>query len=72
MPKLDSDALYWVDYDRRTSALTVIFKENRRTYVYDAVPKRLYEELLAADSHGAYFNLHIKPFYAHREIKRSA
>ena len=72
MPKLDSDALYSVDYDRRTSALTVIFQENRRIYIYDGVPRQLYDELLAADSHGAYFNLYIKPFYPHREIRRSA
>jgi hypothetical protein len=72
MPHLDSDALYWVDYDRRASALTAIFKQNRRIYVYDAVPKRLYEELLDADSQGAFFNLHIRPFYPHREIKHLA
>jgi hypothetical protein len=72
MPLLDSDALYSVDYDRRSAALTVTFKDNRRTYAYDRVPKHLYDELLAAESHGIYFNLHIKPYFPHREIRPSA
>jgi hypothetical protein len=71
MPYLDSEALFWVDYDARTRILRAIFTENERAYRYRNVPKQLYDRLLQADSNGGFFNLFIKPYFPYEEIKRS-
>ena len=39
-----------------------------RTYVYQAVPERLHQQLMNADSIGSFLNLEIKPYYACREL----
>ena len=71
MPFLESDALDWVDYDERTRVLRAIFRENGRAYRYFDVPKHLFEELLAADSEGGFFNARIRPCFNYEEIDRS-
>jgi len=68
MPMLDSDALVAVRYDAKRHALRATFRHSRRTYVYDNVSQAEYDALLAADSKGAWFNLHIKPNHPYREV----
>lgn len=68
MPLLDSDALLRVHYDAKRRVLRATFRDNRRTYEYLDVARQEYEALLAAESRGAWFNLHIKPNHAFREV----
>lgn len=42
--------------------MTVTFP-NGRSYVYDGVPKRVYEGFLASDDRGRYFNARIRQVY---------
>lgn len=51
-----------VGYDDGASALHVRFK-NGDTYVYQNVPKQVFEELMAADSKGSYVNRVLRPAY---------
>jgi len=43
--------------------LYVEFNYNNRTYRYKNVPRRIFEELMGAHSHGEYFAQYIKPVY---------
>jgi hypothetical protein len=70
MPYLDSDALAWVDYDHSTRTLTALFT-NGRAYRYTGVPRKRYDDLLAAESGGGFFNTQIKPYFPYAEIRRS-
>jgi len=58
MPKVNSSAFSFVDYNEATSTLTISFRSG--DYVYYNVPKSLYENLLKASSKGSFFNDHIK------------
>jgi hypothetical protein len=68
MPLLDSDALSAVNYDERRRRLTATFRETGKTYLYEDVPREVYDALLAADSAGAYFNAYIRDCYRFREV----
>jgi hypothetical protein len=72
MPMLDSEALYWIDYEPRTKRLRAIFRENDRAYAYLRVPQKRYDDLLAAASPGGYFNTEVKPRFNVEEIDRDA
>jgi hypothetical protein len=66
LPRLtpvESSSIAGVHYDSATSELYVRFRESGETYVYHLVPRRVFEELLSADSKGAYLNQQIKPSY---------
>jgi KTSC domain len=54
-----SSSIASLGYDHEVNALEVEFCNGRR-YRYFAVPQRVFEELLAAPSKGAYVNAHIK------------
>lgn len=56
---VSSSNLDSVAYDADTSTLFIKFNHGG-TYAYDAVPESEYAGLLAADSHGKYFDAHIK------------
>ena len=59
---VDSSALAQVAYDTQRAILHVQFRDGA-IYQYLGVPVRIYQDLLRADSKGAYFNHHIRcPF----------
>jgi hypothetical protein len=59
---LVSSVLRCIHYDRSTQELTVVFNDGT-SYRYSAVPKRLYDCLLAAKSKGTFFNIEIRNHY---------
>jgi hypothetical protein len=69
MPPLDSEALSYVRYDAKTRTLFASFRgRRRRNYVYDGVLPEDYQELMASESKGAWFNAHIRDHYPFREV----
>lgn len=59
---VESSALVQVAYDNQRAILHVEFRDGA-VYQYWGVPLRIYQDLLRADSKGAYFNHHIRsPF----------
>ena len=68
MPYVQSSALVNVSYDDAGHTLSAKFRQTGRTYIYRDVPRDLYDELIHADSIGAYFNAHIRDHFPFREI----
>ena len=66
---MPSTAIQLISYDEATQRLTVIFVSGRR-YLYESVPRHLYEAFVRAPSRGAFFNCEISGFYEYREIPR--
>jgi KTSC domain len=64
---VESSAIESVGYDARSRTLEVEFAGGG-LYRYFGVPVRAYELLLRADSHGAYVNRRIKPYYRCRRV----
>jgi hypothetical protein len=62
MKKVKSSAINSVGH--RDDVLDIEFKSGRR-FSYSDVPKRVYDELMDADSIGRYFNLNIRNHYVH-------
>lgn len=62
MPRVDSRAVDWVDHDPATGTLEIRYTGGAR-YAYFAVPRAVYEALLAAESIGAFVNAEVKPNY---------
>lgn len=67
MPVLDSSALTAVHYDDARHRLRVTFRETGKTYIYENVPRAMYDALLEAESAGAFFNANIRDCYVFRE-----
>ncbi len=67
MPRIDSSAISHVTYQDRRRLLYVTYKGQGRdsggSYVYVGVPRRDYDELLKAETKGAFVNARIKPRY---------
>ena len=59
---VESSAIVSVGYDAHSRTLEIEY-EGGGVYRYVGVPQRAYELLLLADSHGAYVNRRIKPYY---------
>lgn len=64
---VESSAIATVGYDARSRTLEVEYAGGG-IYRYFGVPQRAYELLLRADSHGAYVNRRIKPYYRCRRV----
>jgi len=67
MPHVESEAIESIGYRHEQRQLFVTFTTGRK-YVYFDVPASTYREFLEAESHGRYFNAHIRDHYAYREI----
>jgi hypothetical protein len=67
MPVVESSAILRVSYNETAHRLYITFRETGKTYAYYGVAKDTYEELLLADSIGAYFNAFIKDRYPFTE-----
>lgn len=67
MPKIDSSAISQVNYQDQRRLLYVTYKGSGKgsgdSYVYVGVPRRDYDDLLKAESKGAFVNERIKPNY---------
>jgi hypothetical protein len=68
---VDSDAIAAVGYDPARRWLDVQWKGQPRLYRYYAVPAEVYDDLLRADSIGAYVNANVKPRYLHELVDES-
>ena len=64
-----STTLAWVSYFSDRHLLELEFR-NGAVYEYCDVPLHEYNELLAADSKGAYFNGHIRNCFPCRQVRR--
>ena len=69
--RLTSQVLESVGYKPETRTLEVEFKENG-VYRYFGVPEKIYREMMAAPSRGAYFNKNIKPNYRFAKMREPA
>jgi hypothetical protein len=64
---VDSQALRSVGYDPTRQVLQAEFTSGN-VYEYDDVPLEVYQDLMAAESHGRYFNACIKDRYRYRRL----
>ncbi|MEV7776764.1 KTSC domain-containing protein [Kitasatospora sp. NPDC088351] len=64
---VDSSLLLSVGYDRSARALELEFTGGH-VYTYADVPARVHRELMAAESHGRYFNRAIRGRYVYRRV----
>jgi hypothetical protein len=62
-----SSVMNEIEYDPRSGDLDIRFVNGRR-YRYSDVPPELYNHLIEAESKGAFFNVHIRDAYTHREL----
>ena len=67
MPAVDSSAIVRIQYEPKGGILLVTFVTGK-TYAYDGVPASVYDAFLAADSHGRFFNIHIRDRYPYRTV----
>lgn len=65
---VQSKDLSIVGYHPEKEELEVTFKAGG-VYVYTGVPEVVYQALMHAQSHGTYFNQHIKDKYPHLKIR---
>jgi hypothetical protein len=68
MQEVQSSALRAVGYDGGGATLVITF-QNGSTYEYSNVPRSVYDELMAADSKGSYFNSYIKGQYSYHRAR---
>jgi hypothetical protein len=69
MPEMiyvDSTNIEAIGYDAANSELHLQFLKTG-LYVYRDVPQAIFDELMASDSKGSYFNRNIKPVYKNFE-----
>jgi len=59
MPAVDSSAVLAVEHDAGSGRMAIRFVSGE-TYVYDGVPRAVYEAFLAAPSKGAFFQAEIR------------
>ena len=65
---VESSNLASVGYDEKTKTLEIQFNHGG-IYEYYNVDKRVYEELMKADSHGRYFYYNIRDDYDYSLIR---
>jgi hypothetical protein len=68
---LESTLLAWVRYDPAAERLDVHLRSRER-YRYFGVPPSRYQQLLLADSKGAFFNRHIRNCFPFQNLSKSA
>ena len=65
---VNSSLLAQVLYDEARSLLELEFRDGAR-YQYTAVPEAIHHQLMAAESHGAYFNRYIRHRFNYKRIR---
>jgi KTSC domain len=68
--RMESSALAEVVYDGHRQVLQAEFRDGS-IYQYSAVPARVYEELLLANSKGGFFNRSIRGHFPERRLRKS-
>ena len=66
MVQVESEAINEIVYDTQRATLFVRFAHGG-WYTYFAVPKRVYEDFLTAESKGRFFHEHIRDHYPYRK-----
>jgi hypothetical protein len=67
---VESRLIRSVGYDLPASVLEVeLLPEPSRVYRYFDVPYSIFDELMSAESKGAYFNEHVRDMYAYEEVE---
>lgn len=66
--RVTSSNIAAIGYDPETETLEVEFL-NSSVYEYLNVPENIYNNLMAASSHGAYLNREIRDRYSFRQIR---
>jgi hypothetical protein len=65
---VSSSNLASIGYDSASHTLEVAFL-NGSVYQYSGVPEHIYQGLMAASSHGSYFDAHVKKAgYSYRRV----
>jgi hypothetical protein len=67
MPNVESEAIARVEYRPREQRMRVWF-ESGGLYDYFAVPGRVYEDFIGADSKGRYFAAHVRDRFAYQRL----
>jgi hypothetical protein len=67
MPRVDSAAILAVEHDAEAERMAIRFVSGE-TYVYDEVPRAVYEAFLAAPSKGTFFQAEIRGRYPFARI----
>ena len=70
MVAVESSTISSVGYDRATKVLRVVF-DSGAVWEYSGVPKKVYDELLAAGSKGGYMKDFIIDCYPDTRIERA-
>ena len=65
---VSSSHLSSIGYNENSGLLEIEFKDGS-IYQYSNVPTNIYEELMAASSHGKYFHRHIRDVYSDTQIR---
>ena len=63
-----SREIEWIGYEEKSEMLQVEFISGG-IYQYEKVPQKIYLEFLNADSHGCYFEEHIKGQFTTKKIR---
>lgn len=66
MVQVESEAIEEITYDADTSRMFVRFAHGG-WYTYFAVPVRIFQVFVAAESHGRFFHEHIRDKYPFRK-----
>jgi len=64
---VDSSSLASVGYSSDDCTMVIEFS-NGSVYRYSAVSRQVYEEIMRADSKGAYFNRCVRPVFPHEKL----
>lgn len=69
LKKVDSSLVYAMGYGAKSKTLEVVFRSGK-TWVYEEVPKKIYQELLKSESIGSYMRENIIDCYPSYPIRR--
>lgn len=69
---IDSSLIRSIGYDFPNSVLEVELLPNGRVYRYFDVPLSIYNELMASESKGSFFNESIRDLYPFEELEHPA
>ncbi len=65
---VDSEPIQSIGYDLARQTLEIEFREGGGVYEYYDVPIEIYHQLMAAGSHGRYFQANIRGKYEYKKI----
>ena len=68
---VNSTTLSTVAYDAAAQLLQLVFR-NGAAYCYFGVPSDVYQDLMSADSMGAYFTRNIRPRFPYQKLPEGA